>query len=87
MAEVITIVALSWFSNLVVGFYVDLCIKAKVKARKPFSCEKCLGFWLSLIYFSTTMELSIGIIIFASVTSLVSVILSGIVKRLNDNGI
>lgn len=81
------VIALAWFTNLVVAFYVDLCIKAKVRVRKPFGCEKCLGFWMGLIYFLTTLDLSIKVLIFASITSLVSVILSGIVNRLHDNGI
>lgn len=34
---------------------------------KPFDCEKCLGFWLGLIYYYDTCILMAGITSFAAI--------------------
>lgn len=75
------ILALSWFANLLVSFYIDLCIKARVNIRKPFGCEKCMGFWIGCLYFIN--KPFIDIFIFASITSLTCCLLLGIIKQLH----
>ena len=75
------VIAIAWFSNLIVSMYVNRCVQKKVRIRKPFGCEMCLGFWIGLIafYFIDTNNC----FIFASITSLTSVILKGITNKLN----
>lgn len=82
-SSVIEIISLSWLSNLIVAFYVNRATEKKLPYRKPFSCEKCLGFWTGIIYFSIQMQPIEQIIIFASFTSLSAVTLRGVINRLN----
>lgn len=83
MEILIQIIGLSWLSNLLVAFYVNRATEKKLPYRKPFSCEKCLGFWVGLIYFSIKMQPIETIIIFAAFTSLSAVTLRGLINRLN----
>ena len=83
-SDILQIIALSWLSNLVVSFYVNRCIKRKLPMRKPFDCEKCLGFYVGIIYFSTQYPLTEESVIFACLTSLSAVLLNGISHRLNS---
>lgn len=77
------IIAIAWFSNLIVSFYVSRCVKKKLPIRKPFGCEMCLAFWIGIVtfYFIDTNNC----FIFASITSLTAVILKGITSKLNAN--
>jgi hypothetical protein len=44
------IIAIGWLACIIVDMYVDICWQKKVKLRKPFSCQKCMGFWLGFIF-------------------------------------
>ena len=77
------IIALAWMSNLFVSFYVNLCIKKRVTIRKPFGCEKCMGFWIGFFYLLTLSFSIKQSIIFACFTSLAAILLNGISKYVN----
>ena len=77
---IVKIIAVSWGSCIIVGWYIDLCLKAKVRIRKPWGCELCMGFWIGLIIFGFMGGLLNGII-FALITSLTAAIMGRYVKR------
>ena len=75
-----TILAIAWASIILVGWYIHWANKFKWGLYKPFSCERCLSFWISLSYFYLT-----GVdkyIIFALVTSLITTLIHITIKKL-----
>ena len=87
MAEVIELIAIAWLSNLLVSLYINRCIQKKIRVRKPFGCQKCLGFWVGLAYFATVKDNPKEIIIFALITSILAALTNGIIKRVNGTGV
>ena len=82
MAEVINniplILSIAWVAIILTEWYINLCIKSGVKIRKPFGCEKCLGFWIGLGLFYFQGENNF--VIFALLTSLVAVLTNKLVR-------
>lgn len=71
----IALIAIAWAVHIIVGWYVGLCLKTGVRPRKPFGCEKCMGFWIG----GTIATLHMGIIngvIYGLITSLVATLIS-----------
>lgn len=62
MNILLTIIGISWASNIFVS-------RIGHKYAKPFSCELCMAFWISLLYFH-----SIEGVFYAFVSSMIAVI-------------
>jgi len=84
------IIALGWLACIAVDMYVDICWQKKVKMHKPFSCQKCMGFWLGLIFCATKI-IYLNIInettlteafLFALLTSLAASVEYAVIRRI-----
>jgi len=63
----ILILGLASFANLIADFFTSNDTKNQLPT-KPFKCEKCLGFWISIIPFMWTYGFWMGFM-YAAITS------------------
>ena len=85
--QLIEVTAVGWLACLWVDFYTALCFRAQVKARKPFSCQKCMGFWMGLGFilgkqFLTHDYSAMEVFIFSLLTSLAATIEYALIRRI-----
>lgn len=66
-----------WFNT-----YEDENHSARYEIRlKPFDCEKCLAFWIGLIYELTNKVHPLEAVLYAGLTSLLAVVIRGLYNR------
>jgi hypothetical protein len=84
------IIAIGWLACIMVDTYVDWCWQKKIKLQKPFNCQKCMGFWLGLIFCTTKIiyldkinaTTLTEVFLFALLTSLAASIEYAVIRRI-----
>ncbi len=84
------IIAIGWLACIIVDGYIDVCWQKKIKPRKPFNCQKCMGFWIGLIFCTAKMVYLNNIsaisftetFIFALLTSFAASIEYAVIRRI-----
>lgn len=79
----ILVAAIAWISCIMVGWYVYLCVKARVRIRKPLGCQKCMAFWVGFVTFGVELGVLNGFI-YGIITSLMAALIS---RYVNGTGI
>ena len=68
-------IAFGWLADILVEIYISRCLKKKVTIRKPFGCEKCMGFWLGLSVFIFSLPFKEATV-YALLTSLSAILIN-----------
>lgn len=58
--------------DLVEPLLAKLFHKSKVRLKKPWSCSKCMTFWIGLIYLLITMSFTIPYIFYVCMLSMLT---------------
>lgn len=58
--------------DLVEPLLAKLFHKSKVRLKKPWSCSKCMTFWIGLIYLLITMNFTIPYIFYVCMLSMLT---------------
>lgn len=79
------IIALGWLACMFVDWALGLI---SLRQHKPFNCQKCMGFWVGIFYFSVKLIAFSSIpnlklvIIYSLLTSLAATIEYSLIKRI-----